>query len=59
MLPIQLGAYQVISCSFLLAVAGALRRCSPLAVLALRHVERLATHPATTAKMYNLLPDKP
>jgi hypothetical protein len=41
--------------AFLLAVAGALRRCPPLAVLALRRVGRLALHPATTAKMHNLL----
>jgi hypothetical protein len=38
----------------LLAVAGALLRCTPLAVLALRRVGRLALHRATTAKMHNL-----
>jgi len=38
----------------LLAVAGALLRCVPLAVLALRRVTRLASHPATTAKLHNL-----
>jgi hypothetical protein len=39
----------------LAAVAGALRRGPPLAVLALRRVGRLALHPAATAKMNNLL----
>src|SRR5262245_37834507 len=37
-----------------LAVAGALLRCAPLAVLALRRVTRLAAHPATTAKLPKL-----
>jgi hypothetical protein len=41
--------------AFWLAVAGALRCCPPLAVLALRRVGRLALHPATTAQMHNLL----
>jgi hypothetical protein len=50
----DLRARAGIICTFLLAVAGALRRCPPLAVLALRRVERLALHPATTAKMHNL-----
>src|SRR4051794_18363520 len=43
-----------ISCTILLAVAGALLRCVLLAVLALRRVTRLALHPATTARMHNL-----
>jgi anti-anti-sigma factor len=38
----------------LLAVAGALQRCAPLAVPALRRVARLASHPATIAKLHNL-----
>jgi len=42
------------SCEVLLAVAGALLRCAPLAVLALRRVARLASHPATAAKCHNL-----
>jgi len=43
-----------ISCTILLVVVGALPRCAPLAVLALRRVARLASHPATTAKLHNL-----
>jgi hypothetical protein len=43
-----------ISCTILLAVPGALQRCPPLAVLALRRVVRLAAHPATTAKLHTL-----
>jgi hypothetical protein len=38
----------------LLAVTGALLRCAPLAVLALRRIARLASHPATTAKLPKL-----
>jgi hypothetical protein len=37
--------------AILLAVPGALLRCPPLAVLALRRVIRLALHPATPAKL--------
>jgi len=45
-----------IICTILLAVAGALLCCPPLAVLALRRVGRLAAHPATIAKLHNLFP---
>jgi hypothetical protein len=38
----------------LLAVAGALLRYAPLAVLALRRVACLASHPATAAKLHKL-----
>ncbi|AMP16921.1 hypothetical protein CPter291_4703 [Collimonas pratensis] len=41
------------------AVTGALLRCPPLAVLALRRVGRLASHPAKAAQMPNLLPNGP
>ncbi|AMP07181.1 hypothetical protein CPter91_4888 [Collimonas pratensis] len=44
------------------AVAGALLpllRSPPLAVLALRRVGRLASHPAKAAQMPNLLPNGP
>jgi hypothetical protein len=44
---LKLRARAGIICTFLLAIAGALRRCPPLAVLALRRVGRLASHPAT------------
>jgi hypothetical protein len=40
-------------------MAGALLRCSPLAVLALRRKECLALHPAMTAKMHRLFLDRP
>ncbi len=38
---------------------SALLRCPPLAVLALRRAVRLALHPATTAKLPNLLLREP
>ncbi|OGB20779.1 MAG: hypothetical protein A3I66_19375 [Burkholderiales bacterium RIFCSPLOWO2_02_FULL_57_36] len=38
----------------MLAGAGALLRCPPLAVLVLRRVGRLASPPAPTAKLHNL-----
>ena len=43
-------------CTILTAVAGALRRCLPLAVLVPRRDRRLAPHPATTAILAQLIP---
>ncbi len=43
-----------ISCTILLAVAGALLRCRALAVLVPRRTRRLALHPATAAKLHTL-----
>ena len=43
-----------ISCTILLAIAGALLRCAPLAVPALRRVAHLASPPAMAAKWHNL-----
>jgi hypothetical protein len=34
-----------------MALVGALRRCPPLAVLALRRAGRLASHPASTTSI--------
>ena len=40
--------------AILTALPGALLRCPPLAVLALRRVGRLASHPARAAQMTHL-----
>jgi hypothetical protein len=40
-------------------MVGALLRCPLLAVLALRRIVRLASHPAMTAKMHQLPRDSP
>src|SRR5690606_10272311 len=40
------------SCTILRALAGALLRCAPLAVLALRRAARLASHPAMATKLH-------
>jgi len=45
-----------ISCTILTAVAGALLRCLTLAVLVPRRARRLALHPATTARIAQLIP---
>ena len=41
---------EIANIPFLAALAGALRRCSSLVWLATRRSERLALHPASTAK---------
>ncbi len=55
----SLRGHAEISCTILLAAAGALLRCAPLAVLALRRIARLASHPATTAKLHSLFLREP